>query len=192
MFSIWLNSVGDVQEIRSPILEIESVKGDDGVPVATPTFVGPLAEGGNVTSNRQLLRLQWQCVKDGWVTAKITITLMPYLQPYDALRFSIIKRCGGPRRSGFDVFIKELGHDDWSLIKDGAFVASPALRDHVFDGLEKMVMSVKLPIAESLVETSTDFDHNFDQFSVVASCSPGICKDRYVYVVFERTYRSMA
>ena len=45
VFSIWLNSVGDVQKIRSPILEIESVKGDDGVPVATPKFVGPLAQG---------------------------------------------------------------------------------------------------------------------------------------------------
>lgn len=184
VFSIWLDSEGDVQEIRSPILKIESVKSEDDdrdIPIATPKFIGPLAEGGNVTSSRQLLRLQWQCVKDGWVSAKITITLMPYLQPYDALRFSIIKRCGGPRRAGLDVYVKELGHDDWNLIKDGALVASPALRDHVFDGLEKMVMSVKLPLAENLVETPTDFDHNYDQFSVDASCSPGICKERYLY-----------
>ena len=190
LFSMWLDAVDEVQKIRSPILKIESTTSSDDdddddddvvLPVATPKFVGPLSKGGNLNSNRQLLRLQWQCIREGWITARITITLMPYLQPYDALRFSIVKRCGGPRRAGLNVNIEELGHDDWVLIRDGALVASPALRDHVFDGIEQMVMSVKLPLAESLVEVPTDFEHNYDQLSVDARCEPGICKERYVH-----------
>lgn len=186
-----LDAVGATQRIRPPRLEIvfreEEDDDDDAAstftPIASPELVGPDID--TVRHAPQTMTLKWNCHRAGLVTARITLTPVPYLQPYGMIRFGLNKRCGGPRREGFNVNVLEIARGSpWSVIRDGALAVTsqPDFSEHVF-GDTQMTWAINLPVREDTVgnHSSLTFAQNYAQLNVELSCEPNVCKDRYVY-----------